>query len=54
MAVLDDKLALSELGIYEPTVNFDDSEDFQNDIYEVKELQKHMVQEKSAVICTTE
>lgn len=54
MAVLDDKLAFAELGIYEPSFYFDDSEDFKNEILGVKEFQKHLVQEKSAVVVTTE
>ena len=54
MAVLDDKLALSELGVYEPSFYFDDSEDFKDAIYEVKEEQKYLIQDKNAVICTTQ
>ena len=54
MAVLDDKLALSELGVYEPSFNFDDSEDFKDAITQVKDEQKWLIQQKDAVIVTTQ
>ena len=53
IAVYNDKLALAELGVYEPHFEFTDLEDFKTKIKEVRESQKAMVRAKTAVICTT-
>lgn len=54
VAVYDERLAFAELGIYEPHFDFTDSEEYKVRILEVRERQKVMVSEKSAVGCNTE
>jgi hypothetical protein len=51
LAVYDEKLALTELGIYEPHFEFDDSEAYKEAIRRVRDEQKRMVQKKQAVTC---
>ena len=53
MAVFDDSLALAALGVYEPSFNFDDSVDYQNEIDGVRADQKDMIEDKNAVIANT-
>ncbi|WP_299663160.1 DUF4041 domain-containing protein [uncultured Ruegeria sp.] len=54
VAVYDDSLAFAELGVYEPHFEFDDSEDFKEQIREFRLQQKEMVRTKEATICPTD
>lgn len=54
LAVYDERLALGELGVYEPHFDFNDSEQFKRKIKEVRDKQKLLVKNKMAVTCTTE
>lgn len=51
VAVFDERLALAELGVYEPHFDFEDSEEFKRSIESVRERQKHLIECKTAVIC---
>lgn len=53
VAIFDDRLAFSEMGVYEPHFNFDDSEEYKLQIEEIRQQQKHMVKAEKAVYCTT-
>ena len=54
VAAYDDRLAFAELGIYEPHFEFDDSEEFKEQIMEFRLKQKEMVRAKEATICPTD
>lgn len=54
IAIYDEKIALHELGIYEPSFQYTDSEDFKYKIQSVKERQKSLVSAEQAVIATTQ
>lgn len=52
VAIFDERLAFAEMGVYEPHFDFGDSENYKSEIERVRDLQKSMVSEKKAVICT--
>jgi hypothetical protein len=52
LAIFDERLALAELGVYEPHFDFGDSEAFKTKIRETREDQKDMVKRKTAVFGT--
>lgn len=54
VAILDERLAFAEMGIYEPHFDFADSEQFKAAIIDVREKQKAMVAANSAVVCPIE
>lgn len=54
VAIYDEQLSFSELGIYEPHFEFNDSEQFKTNIRDVREQQKAMVSRKTATICPNE
>ncbi|WP_082102286.1 DUF4041 domain-containing protein [Devosia psychrophila] len=54
VAVFDERLAFAEMGVYEPHFDFDTSEDFKTAITRVRDLQKIMVSNKTAVVCRTQ
>lgn len=49
IAIFDDRLSFSELGVYEPHFDFGDSESYKTAIKEIRDEQKEMVKGKSAV-----
>lgn len=49
VAVYDERLALAELGVYEPHFDFTDSEAYKDAIKDCREKQKRMVSAKTAV-----
>lgn len=51
VAVYDDKLSFVELGIYEPHFDFNDSENYKQQIKKIREHQKLMVSNKVATDC---
>ena len=53
LAIYDERLAFAELGVYEPHFEFTDSEAFKEAIKDVREQQKAMVKDKTAVFCNT-
>lgn len=52
LAIFDERLALAELGVYEPHFDFGDSETFKAAIREARDDQKDMVKRKTAVFGT--
>ena len=54
LAVYDDRLALGEMGVYEPHFDFGTSENYKQQIVQVRDQQKAMIKEKTAVRCYTE
>lgn len=53
-AIYDDTVELAELGIYTPRYLFESSEEYRVALEAIREKQKEMVRNKSAIICTTE
>lgn len=53
-SIYEDKLEDINIGLSEPVFMFDDPEDYKNAILNVRQQQKEMVKEKSAIICTQE
>lgn len=53
MAIIDERLAFAEMGVYEPHFEFSDSESYKVAITNVRENQKRLMSDKSAVFCTT-
>lgn len=53
LAIIDDRLAFAEMGVYEPHFEFTDSETYKAAIAAVREQQKQMITAKTAVYCTT-
>jgi len=51
VALFDERLSFSELGVYEPHFDFNDSETYKSAITTVRDRQKAMVKNKSAVTC---
>ena len=54
LAIFDERLALAELGVYEPHFDFGDSEAFKAAIKDTRDDQKDMVKRKTAVFGTKE
>ena len=54
MAAIDDSLGLAEFGIYEPSFNFDESQEYKDQIEYLRWDQKEMVANKTAVIANTQ
>jgi hypothetical protein len=53
VAMFDEKLAFAEMGIYEPHFDYTDSEQYKTAIQRVRDEQKRLVSEKTAVVCST-
>ncbi|MEL6550491.1 MAG: DUF4041 domain-containing protein [Pseudomonadota bacterium] len=53
VAVYDETIAFAELGVYEPHFDFGDSADYKYKIEAVRQMQKAMVKQKTAVVCHT-
>lgn len=53
IAIFDDRLALAEMGIYEPHFDFSDSEQYKRAIKQERDKQKAFVSTGSAVKCET-
>jgi hypothetical protein len=51
VAIFDERLAFAEMGVYEPHFDFDTSEAFKDAIGRVRDRQKVMVSDKTAVVC---
>jgi peptidoglycan hydrolase CwlO-like protein len=52
LAIYDERLSFAELGVYEPHFEFQDSDSFKHAIKEIREQQKAMVRDKTAVVCS--
>lgn len=53
-AIFDERIAFAEMGVYEPHFDFTDSEAYKVAIIEARDEQKHLIKQKTAVICPTE
>ena len=53
-SIYEDKLEDINIGLSEPTFMFDDPEDYKNAILNIRQQQKEMVKEKTAILCTQE
>ena len=53
-AIYDEEIELSELGFYKAHFDFDTSQKFKDEIALVKEEQKQMLSDKTAIYCNTE
>jgi hypothetical protein len=53
IAIFDERLSFAEMGVYEPHFEFSDSEEYKQAVLAVREQQKQMVTDKTAVFCTT-
>ena len=51
VAILDERIAFVELGVYEPHFDFGTSEEFKQEIELVRTKQKAMISDKNAVVC---
>ncbi len=51
VALFDERLAFAELGVYEPHFDFSDSEQYKSAINTVRDMQKAMISNKTAVFC---
>jgi hypothetical protein len=54
VAIYDERLAFSELGVYEPHFDFTDTEEFKQRIRQVRDQQKAMISAKLAAVCPRE
>lgn len=54
VAIIDEKMAFAEVGVYQPHFDFSDSEAYKQAIEDVRNRQKARISEKTAVICETE
>jgi len=53
VAVFEESLSFAELGIYSPHFDYTDSETYKAAVLTNREMQKRLVSDKSAVICST-
>lgn len=53
VAVFDERISFAELGVYEPHFDFGDSEEYKHAIADVRQHQKSMISNETAVFCTT-
>ena len=54
MAIYDESLKLAEFGVYEPSFDYDSSEKFKQAIQDVRQKQKTMISDKTAIVCHTD
>ena len=53
VAIYDERISFAELGVYEPHLEFGDSETYKENIRAIRERQKAMVSSKEATFCPT-
>lgn len=54
VAIYDEKLSFAELGIYEPHFDFNDADEYKQQIKRIRDLQKAMVTTKTSTLCPTD
>ncbi len=54
VAIYDEKLSFAELGVYEPHFEFNDADEFKQEIKRIRDLQKTMISAKAATLCPTD
>lgn len=51
VAIYDEKLSFAELGVYEPHFEFNDADEYRQEIKSIRDRQKAMVSAKTSTIC---
>lgn len=54
VAIYDEKLSFAELGVYEPHFEFNDSDEYKQEIKRIRDRQKAMVSTKTSTLCPTD
>ncbi len=54
VAVFDEQLSFAELGVYEPHFEFNDSEEYKQEIKRIRDRQKAMITAKTSTLCPTD
>lgn len=54
VAIYDEKLAFAEMGVYEPHFEFNDTEEYKQEIKRIRDCQKAMVSAKISTLCPTD
>ena len=54
VAIYDENLSFAELGVYEPHFDFNDSNEYKNEIKAIRDRQKAMVTAKTSTLCPTD
>ncbi len=54
VAVYDEKLSFAELGVYEPHFDFNDADEYKQEIKRIRDRQKEMVSAKTSTLCPTD
>lgn len=54
VAIYDEKLSFAELGVYEPHFEFNDADEYKQEIKSIRDRQKAMVSAKTSTLCPTD
>jgi len=54
IALYDEEIELVELGLYKPSFDFDTSEKYKQELLKIREQQKKMLSDKTAIFCSQE
>ena len=54
VAIYDEKLSFAELGVYEPHFEFNDADEYKQEIIRIRDRQKTMVSAKTSTLCPTD
>jgi hypothetical protein len=54
VAIYDEKLSFAELGVYEPHFEFNDADEYKQEIIRNRERQKTMISAKTSTLCPTD
>ena len=54
VAIYDEKLSFAELGVYEPHFEFNDADEYKQEIKRIRDRQKAMVSAKTSSLCPTD
>ncbi len=54
VAIYDEKLSFAELGVYEPHFEFNDADEFKQEIKRIRDGQKAMISAKTSTLCPTD
>lgn len=54
VAIYDEKLSFAELGVYDPHFEFNDAEEYKQEINSIRNRQKTLVSAKTSTICPTD
>lgn len=54
VAIYDEKLSFAELGVYEPHFEFNDADEYRQEIKRIRDRQKAMISAKTSTLCPTD